>query len=187
MSARNHMESGHVERRAFALEVRAARGNPRRLEGYAATFGTEARIGGFVETIRAGTFAESLASRRDVLGLVDHDPARVLGRTKSGTLRLSEDARGLAFSIDLPDTQTARDVLALAERGDLGGMSFGFTATDENWTGDMRELRAVTLHEISIVQSWPAYSNTTIEARARIAPPPRLALARRYLDTMRRA
>jgi len=187
MSARASLESGHVERRAFALEVRAARGNPRRLEGYAATFGTEARIGNFVETIRAGAFAASLANNSDILALVDHDPQRLIGRTKSGTLRISEDQRGLSFSLDVPDTTLGHDTLALAERGDLGGMSFGFTAEDEHWSGDRRELRAVTLHEISFVQSWPAYSNTIIEARGRAAPAPRLALARRYLDTMRRA
>lgn len=177
-----------AERRTFPLEVRAARGNPRRLEGYAATFDTEARIGDFYETIRAGAFAASLASGRDVLALVDHDPARVLGRTRSGTLRLAEDTRGLGFSVDLPDTQTARDILALAERGDIGGMSFGFDVEDngDEWDGDRRELRKVNLHEISVVQAWPAYDGTTVSARsARVGSPVARSLARRYLDTLR--
>lgn len=156
-----------MERRALQIELRAAGSNPRRLEGYAAVFSVDTKINDFVETIRAGAFAESLASGRDILALVDHDASRLLGRTKSGTLRLSEDARGLAFAIDLPDTQTARDVLALAERSDLGGASFGFRAVDEKWTGARRELRAVDLHEISIVSAWPAYSNTVVEARSR--------------------
>lgn len=156
-----------MERRAFSLELRAAGSNPRRLEGYAATFGADTRIGDFVETIRAGAFAASIASGRDVLALVDHDPQRLVGRTKSGTLRLSEDPRGLAFSLDVPDTTNGRDVLALAERGDIGGASFGFRAIDEKWTGDRRELRAVELHEISIVSAWPAYSSTVVEARSR--------------------
>jgi hypothetical protein len=158
-----------MERRALQFEVRAARDNPRRLEGYAAVFDTETRVADFVETIRAGAFAATLASGADVLALVDHDPTRVLGRTRSGTLRLSEDSRGLHFDVTLPDTQTARDVLALAERGDIGGMSFGFKATGENWSGKRRELRAVELHEISVVSAWPAYTNTTIEARNRNA------------------
>lgn len=164
-----------MERRAAMTTVRAS---GRGLSGYAATFGTEARIGpGLVETIAPGAFAASLATRRDVLALVDHDPARVLARTRSGTLRLSEDARGLAFDLDLPDTQAARDVLALAERGDLGGMSFGFHATDEARDGDRRELRAVELIEVSVVAAWPAYAGTTVATRAR----PRLAHARRVL------
>lgn len=108
------------ERRSALIEVRA---KGRRLEGHAALFGVETRLATFSETIRAGAFAGSL--KRDVLALVDHDPARMLARTKSGTLRLSEDTRGLAFDLDVPDTTTGRDILALAERGDLGGMSLG--------------------------------------------------------------
>ena len=150
-----------VERRSFS-EVRA---NGRRLEGYAATFGSEARIGSFVETIAPGAFRSALSG--DVLALMDHDPARVLGRTRSGTLRLVEDSRGLSFSLDVPDTQAGRDALELAQRGDLGGMSFGFLVPPggEDWTGDKRTLRAVDLKEISVVSAWPAYPDTEIALR----------------------
>lgn len=171
------------ERRSASIEVRA---KGRRLEGHAALFGVEARIGTFSETIRAGAFKGSLG--RDVLALVDHDPGRVLARTRSGTLRLAEDTRGLAFDLDLPDTGIGRDVLAMAERGDLGGMSFGFTAEPggEAWNGSKRELRAVTLHEISVVLAWPAYQGTVVQARSAALPAGhRLALAARYLDTLR--
>lgn len=167
-----------AERRSAPIEVRA---KGRRLEGYAALFGQEARVGSFTETIRVGAFAGSLD--RDVLALVDHDPSRVLARTKSGTLRLAEDTRGLSFDLDVPDTGAGRDVLALAERGDLGGMSFGFTATDEHWDGDRREVRAVTLFEISVVAGWPAYEGTVVSAR-HARPSGRTLLARRYLDTI---
>lgn len=139
----------------------------RRLVGHAAVFGVEADIGAFREVIRPGAFRASLLSGADILALVDHDPSRLLGRTASGTLRLSEDARGLAFEIDLPETSLGRDVLALAARGDLGGMSFGFTATDQAWpTRDKRELRAVQLHEVSVIHARAAYSATRVSARA---------------------
>jgi HK97 family phage prohead protease len=177
-----------LERRAASLECRAAPGHPRRLEGYAAIFNSAATIGDFAETIAPGAFRASLAGGRDILALVDHNPSLVLGRSKSGSLRLSEDARGLAFALDLPDTQAARDVLALAERGDLGGMSFGFDvpAGGDEWRGDKRTLRAVNLHEISVVQSWPAYPETIIVARARPAQRfPRRERARLYLQTLR--
>jgi HK97 family phage prohead protease len=152
-----------VEHRA-AAELRAA---GRRLEGYAAVFGEPASIGSFTETIRAGAFRASLVARGDVLALVDHDPSRLLARTASGSLRLSEDARGLRFEIDLPETQLGRDVLALAERGDLGGMSFGFHVKDEAWPArTRRELRVVDLIEVSVVQAFPAYSQTSVSARA---------------------
>lgn len=169
----------HFERRGLPVEIRA---KGRRLEGYAATFGVAADIGGkFSETIAAGAFSGSLRSRSDVLALVDHDPSRVLARTRSNTLRLSEDSRGLAFDLDLPDTQAGRDVLALAERGDLGGMSFGFTALDEQRDGNVRELRAVQLHEISVVLAWPAYDGTVINARSRTIADPFKVYADRAL------
>ncbi len=154
-----------VEKR-IATEVRA---EGRKLVGYAATFGNETRVLDFHETIAPGAFAASLRSSPDILALVDHDPSRVLARTKSGTLRLSEDERGLKFEIDVPDTSAGRDVLALATRGDLGGMSFGFTVPDggDSWIGDKRTLRNVVLHEISVVQSFPAYGGTTVQARSR--------------------
>jgi hypothetical protein len=146
--------------------VRVSSGT-RRLEGYAATFGSEARIGSFVETIAPGAFREALAG--DVLALLDHDAGKVLGRTRSGTLRLAEDSRGLAFSLDVPDTQAGRDVLALAERNDLGGMSFGFLVPKggEVWSGERRTLNRVTLKEVSVVSAWPAYPDTELALRNR--------------------
>jgi len=170
------------ERRAAAVEIRA---QGRRLAGYAALFDVEARIGDVRETIAPGAFTRTLASGHDVLALVDHDASRVLARTRTGTLRLSQDTRGLAFDLDVPDTAPGRDVLALAERGDLGGMSFGFTVApggDRRDSGDTRELRAVTLHEISVVQGWPAYDGTTVAARALDTKALRLNHARRYLE-----
>jgi len=170
-----------LERRQVT-EVRVA---GRRLEGHAAVFGVEARIADFTEVIAPGAFAASLGRGQDILALADHDPARLLARTKSGTLNLREDAKGLAFSLDVPDTQAGRDVLALAERGDLGGMSFGFTVPKggERWQGRRRELRQVDLKEVSVVSAWPAYAETTVAARSRV--PPRLALARLYMETVR--
>lgn len=175
----------HLEVRT-AIEVRA---QGRRLEGYAGVFNVPARIGGFSETILPGAFAGTLAKRGDVLALVDHDPSRLLARTGSGTLRLTEDTRGLAFALDIPDTQLGRDILTLAERRDLGGMSFGFVALSDAWPApDARELRSVHLVEISVMQAFPAYAATTVQARAK--PPgeaPGAALRRaqrRWLETV---
>ena len=171
-----------MERRA-SIEVRA---KGRRLEGYAALYGVETRIADFDEVILPGAFTATLAKSRDVLALVDHDAARVLARTRSKTLRLAEDSRGLAFDLDVPATTAGNDVLALAERGDLGGMSFGFTlAKDgERWQGNRRELRNLNLLEVSVVSAFPAYEGTTVHARRRIALPPRLAAARRWMESL---
>jgi HK97 family phage prohead protease len=151
--------------RRIAAEYRAA---GRRLEGHAAVFGEAARIGGFSETIQPGAFSRSLAKGGDILALVDHDAGRLLGRTSSGTLRLAEDRRGLAFELDVPDTALGRDLLVLAERRDLGGMSFSFIAKRDTWpAADRRVLHDVDLLEVSIVQAHPAYAGTSVAARSR--------------------
>ena len=175
------MLAGGVIERRRAADLSVAPGQ-RKLVGYAAVFGQETRISDFTEVIRPGAFAASLKGR-DILALVDHDPSRLLARTKSGTLRLEEDSKGLRFELNLPDPTEGRDLLTLAERGDIGGMSFGFTGarSGERWDGKKRELRAVTLHEISVVHAWPAYAGTTIEPRTKR---PRLEAALLYLETI---
>lgn len=143
----------------------------RRLTGYAARFGSTARIGDFSETIRPGAFARTLESDADVVAILDHDPSKLLARRSSGTLRLTEDAYGLRFEIDMPPTTMANDLLALVERGDVHGMSFGFRVRPggDQWSADrtQRTLTDVELVEISVAQSWAAYSDTSVHARTR--------------------
>lgn len=182
--------SGPMMSRASDHERRAVGGVSaagRKLTGYVARFDTEARIGAFTETIKAGAFRASLSSGRDILALADHDPKAVLGRTKSGSLQLSEDVHGLRFELQVPDTTAGRDLIALAERGDLGGCSFGFTVPKDgdHWSGDHRELRSVDLHEVSIVQSWPAYANTEVSLRHRPVVMFTLDPRRAWLETVR--
>lgn len=148
-----------------SLEVRA---KGRKLSGYAAVFGVEARIStDLIERIAPGAFTGSLQSGRDILALADHDPKQVLARTRSGTLRLSEDAHGLAFELDVPNTRAGRDILELSERGDIGGASFGFKVPQggERMVQGVREVQIAELYEISIVSSFPAYAATHVTAR----------------------
>lgn len=156
-----------MERRQ-ATDVKA---KGRKLVGYAAVFGQETRISDFTEVIRPGAFAGALAANQDILALMDHDSAKVLGRTRSGTLRLEEDAHGLRFEIDIPDTQIGRDVLTMAERGDVGGMSFGFIVPKggDDWQGSTRTLTNIGIYEISVVSAFPAYSGTVVQARSKQA------------------
>lgn len=96
------------------------------ITGYAAVFNTRSALlfGSFVEEIAPGAFDDVLGD--DVRALFNHDPNFVLGRTRSNTLRLEVDSRGLAYTIDPPDTQTVRDlVLTPLKRGDVTGSSFG--------------------------------------------------------------
>ena len=159
----------NIEKRASGLgvEVRAD-SDKRTLVGYAAKFDRLASIGGyFDEKIAPGAFAEAISG--DIRALVDHDPGRVIGRTKSGTLRLAEDGTGLRVEIDVPDTTDGNDLWVLVERGDISGMSFGFRVTKETWdeTGvsPVRTIHKLELHEVSAV-AWPAYEDTTIGLRS---------------------
>ncbi len=165
----------------FLSEIRTVQG--RTLEGYAAVFNNPADIGDFTETIAPGAFRQALQDNKDILALVDHDSARVIGRTRSGSLKLSEDSHGLKYTIDVPNTQDGNDILELARRGDLGGMSFGFTIPEngETWDGKTRTLTGVELLEISVVSAWPAYDGTTVNARSKT---PRLNALKRYLETV---
>ena len=108
----------------------------------------------------------------DIVALVDHDPGRLLGRTRSRTLRLSEDNRGLQFEIDVADTSLGRDVLA----NDRARRHWRSMFSDshcpkggDRWEGRTRTLVNVELRDISIVSAWPAYSETTVSARSAAA------------------
>lgn len=158
-----------IERRAtmVAPELRAE-GEKRTLKGYAAVFDSPADIGGcWIERVAPGAFAKAING--DVRALVDHDHGRVIGRTTSGTLRLQEDERGLAVEIDLPDTTDGRDLRELVSRGDITGMSFGFSVTHDEWDETqepaVRTIHEVRLYEVSAV-AFPAYAATEIALRS---------------------
>ncbi len=180
-----------MERRN-ALEVRLAGSKSApRLVGYAAVFDRASEdLGGFVEYVRRGAFTRSLAAGGDVVAMVHHRPELVLGRRSAGTLTLAEDGKGLAFDVELPDTQAGRDVATSVSRGDIRGASFGFTVPKggDRWTSGesraTRELLDVDLFDVTVT-AMPAYPDTEVAKRtlAALHGRPRLALARRYLDT----
>lgn len=169
-----------TERRFFPLdqiEVRSA--GAKGVEGYAALFDTPARIGSqYEEVIRRGAFTRSLAAGGDIIATRDHDAAQVLARTSGGSLALSQDSAGLHFRIaDLPGTTYANDLKALlAAGGLLGGASFTFSVDPKagdidvwNKEGRMRELRSVSLLEVSLITSFAAYPETAATIHARQA------------------
>jgi HK97 family phage prohead protease len=162
------------ETRAFELsEIRVEKRDDEaaKIIGHAAVFDQlSENLGGFREKIAAGAFSEAL-KESDVRALFNHNPDFVLGRNRSGTLQLNEDARGLAIEIDPPDTQVARDLIVSMDRGDINQMSFGFTVEEDNWEedDDGRVVRTILkvkrLFDVSPV-TYPAYPQTDAAVRS---------------------
>jgi HK97 family phage prohead protease len=163
---------GKVETREFTttIELRAE-GDGNTFSGYAALFDSPSEPLPFTEVIQRGAFSRSLKSRNDVKMLWNHDSGAVLASTRSGTLSLVEDERGLKVTAILPDTTAGRDARELISKGIVDAMSFGFSVPSggDSWSsdGNTRTLKSVRLHEVSVV-AWPAYSATggTVSVRA---------------------
>lgn len=160
-------------RRYFDAEIRALRqeDDAVTLKGHAAVFNNLYELHrGVRERVLPGAFKRSLEDG-DVRALWNHNSDFVLGRTRSGTLRLSEDDVGLAVEIDLPNTGAARDATELIERGDVTHMSFGFSipegGSQAHRDGDdiIQELVDVNLFEVSPVP-FPANEQTSIALRS---------------------
>lgn len=158
-----------MEIRYFDSELRATDDADGKtiLEGYAALFNSLSQVlWDFREKIAPGAFAETIAD--DIRALWNHDTATVLGRTRSGTLRLREDDMGLATEIDPPKSAAAQ--VESIQRGDVTQMSFGFQVLDDEWDIDddgmaIRTLKRVKLFEVSPV-TFPAYVGTSIGLRS---------------------
>jgi HK97 family phage prohead protease len=171
-----------IERRVVTGDVRAKKsdGGPSVLAGYGAVFGRETIIGegfwAFREIIRENAFADAL-NDKETLGLWNHDTNYVLGRTGTGTLRLSEDAVGLAYEIDVnaADSQ-AVSVAAKVERGDVHTSSFAFSLGEDGDEWDetpIKEGKLPLRTIVKVARLWDvspvaaaAYPQTTVSARA---------------------
>jgi len=154
------------ERRTITegFEVRKAEDGSRVAAGYAAVFESTTRISSFTEEVGRSAFDKTL-QEADVLGLYNHEMDLLLGRSSSGTLRLSVDEHGLAYEIDLPDTNLGRDLGVLMERGDVNGSSFGFRVIKDDWQGTHRTLTEVALRDVGPVTQ-PAYPDASVALRS---------------------
>lgn len=169
--ARSKMKK--TERRTFTvrdIEARQAEDGTMRMAGYAAVFNEASLPLPFIEKIAPGAFTKTLQETPDVRLLANHE-GLPMARTKNGTMRLYEDETGLYFEAELANTQEARDLYTLVERGDVDQMSFAFRVIRQNWSKDRTER---TLTEVSLadgdvsIVTYPAYPATTVEAREAI-------------------
>ncbi|MEM6397491.1 MAG: HK97 family phage prohead protease [Bacteroidota bacterium] len=161
------------ELRSYSLDVelRAAQ-DSRTIEGYAAIYESPTDIGPFDEVIAKGAFANADIS--DVRALFNHDPSAILARTKSGTLSLTKDEKGLHFRFDAPNTTAGNDLIESVRRGDVNQASFAFVIDKDTWAkrDGGRELRIIqkikTVYDISAV-TYPAYEDTDVALRSKAA------------------
>ncbi len=165
------MSQNDVERRVIAadMEIRASEdGEPDRMVGYAIRYNEASHdLGGFTEYVAPGAARAATTGNADVLAFWNHDSGQVLGRTTSGTLRLTEDEQGIRAEITPPSW--ASNHMESVRRGDVTGMSFGFRVNEDTVTERedgtlIRTLNDVEVMEVSPV-SMPAYPSTSIDAR----------------------
>jgi HK97 family phage prohead protease len=147
-------------RRPFeGMELREQSNGTLRFTGYASVTETPYEmqdfLGDYTEVVRRGAFSKTLAEGADVPFKLNHD-GMTLARTKSGTMRLSEDSTGLHVEADLdPGNGQVRDIRSAMERGDLDEMSFAFRVTRQEWSPDwtQRDITEVNMNkgDVSIV------------------------------------
>jgi HK97 family phage prohead protease len=130
--------------------------------GYAAVFNSDSVPLPFIERIRPGAFKRSLQSRNEVKLLWNHDSGEPLASLRGGTLKLTEDDRGLKVEARLVQTSRGLDVATLIREKVVDSMSFGFSVIKDSWSGEVRTLEAVRLFEVSVVSSaaYPATEGT---------------------------
>jgi HK97 family phage prohead protease len=210
MSKRDRL-SGAPERRSVAVsefEFREA-GDSLALTGYASVFDEPYEVyggppSGWLEIVDRRAFDKTLRSKPDVHLLINHE-GMPLARTKSGTLRLSTDSKGLMVEADLdrrdPDVQRLETKMG---RGDMDQMSFAFRVIRQEWNDDESERRMVEVSidrgDVSVVNfgANPATSSSlrsllsaledeSVLAEARSIGPQQLIEAQRALGKLVRA
>ena len=129
-----------------------------------------------IEIVKPGAFDDCLDN--DVRALVNHNPEKILGRTKAGTLRLSVDGKGnLGYEIDPPETSYSKDLQESINRGDISQSSFAFDVAPDGQTREVKETdseyivtRTITkfanLYDVSPV-TFPAYEDTETSIRSK--------------------
>ena len=155
--------------------------------GYASVFDYSYPVndmrGTYLENVARGAFAKTLQERDDVKLLVNHEGIP-LARTKSNTLNLFEDERGLRVEARLdPNNPKVAEVASAMKRDDLNEMSFAFQAIKDefNEAGDERTIREAKLYDVSVVTT-PASDATVAKIRGVDLPALQKALAEARSD-----
>lgn len=158
------------------VELRAAenKAGDMILKGKPIVYGAKTLIndinGSYNEIIRSGALAG--VNLKDTHLFYNHDTSKVPLARAPKTMTLTETRDGLELEATLPDTPEAKGVYTAVERGDLTGMSFAFTLDKDGSQYDAKtNTRSITkftkILECSVVP-YPAYQETSVQARAQI-------------------
>lgn len=158
------------ERRTFVAPVEMRKeGDDEFFVGTAVPFNEVTDLGYFSEEITRDAFSEVMND--DVRGLFNHDPDVVLGRNKSGTMKLTVDDKGVGYKIlyNSKDPDHVR-VMEKVKRGDVSQSSYAFSVKDAAWsTRDGKDHRTITKlsrwYDVAPV-TYPANPNTTVGKRS---------------------
>lgn len=176
-AATQKQQKSELENRSFTFEVRAEETESGHIiTGRPIVYNSITDIGGFSEVIERGALDN--ADLTDVRFLTNHDLSKIpLARSRrnngNSTMQLTVDYEGMSIRVDL-DTENNAEASALysaVQRGDITGMSFMFSVTDERWEDldsehPTRHILAIgTVIEVSAV-TFPAYDSTSISARS---------------------
>lgn len=140
-------------------------GEKPRLTGYALVWNElSADRGGYQVRLLPG----SARFDSPTLALYQHDPKQVLGSTANASLKLSTDAVGVAFALDLPNTSLARDVAELVKSRTITGMSFYMATKPKGVMSVVNGQRIFDaadflVNEVSVVTR-PAFAGTSVGA-----------------------
>lgn len=143
------------------------------IQGIAAKINERTLIGskkwGFYEKIAPGAFDDVLED--DVRCLFNHDPSKILSRTKSGTLEVFVNEDGhFAYRSNIPNRSYATDLQDALQTGDVDGSSFGFIVGEYSWRWaedhddlDVDERTIIKFSKILDVSpvTYPAYEATS--------------------------
>ena len=187
------------EQRAYLCDVqtRSDEKHGDVLEGVPIVFDAPTDIGGmWKEIVDRGALDD--ADLKDVRFLVNHDIdsiplARSRNNNENSTMQMETKDDGLHIRVDL-DTEgnpRAKELYSAVKRGDMSGMSFMFTVKADKW--DDLDTDYPTRHivafdkifEVSAV-TFPAYEQTSINARSVETGKASLESARQALESARK-
>ena len=143
----------------------------RTLTGRAIVFNVRSQdLGGFQEVVSRGSVTQTLADKQNILLLNNHNPSQPLASTRSGSLAIVSDSKGVSFSCKL-DTRISyvNDLALSVDAGVISGCSFGFRTLKDSYKNEdgtlVRTLESIQIRELSIT-AIPAYLQTQVDVRS---------------------